>query len=105
MDEQRKQSDENLSSSQGTQGSVSSAERADELEFAPLANLRGSAESTDAQVLVSHLAERYPRRPGNSEPLRAPQDEGWPRERHRSVSRRVTWHTVRTAEESGLGVP
>jgi hypothetical protein len=46
---------------------VSSAERADELELAPLANLRGSAESTDAQALVGHLADRYPRKPGNSE--------------------------------------
>jgi hypothetical protein len=40
---------------------------ADELEFAPLANLRGFAESTDAKTLASHLAERYPRKPGARE--------------------------------------
>jgi len=40
---------------------------ADELEFAPLANLRGSAESPEAKALVSSLAERYPRKPGTRE--------------------------------------
>ena len=39
----------------------------DELEFAPLANLRGSAESAEAKALVSQLADRYPRKPGDRE--------------------------------------
>src|SRR6267143_4410379 len=34
---------------------------ADELKYAPLANLRASAASTEAKALVSELAERYPR--------------------------------------------
>jgi hypothetical protein len=55
-------SDENLPSSQGTERSVSSAELADELEFALLANFRGCAESTEARALVSLLAERHPRK-------------------------------------------
>jgi hypothetical protein len=38
---------------------------ADELEFAPLANLRGSAESSEAKALASNLAERFPRKPGD----------------------------------------
>jgi hypothetical protein len=37
---------------------------ADELEFAPLANLRSSAESAEAKALVRSLSERYPRKPG-----------------------------------------
>jgi hypothetical protein len=39
----------------------------DELEHAPLANLRATAESPDAKALASHLAERYPRKPGARE--------------------------------------
>jgi hypothetical protein len=42
-----------------------SADLVDELEFAPLANLRGSAESSEAKALASHLAERFPRKPGD----------------------------------------
>ena len=38
-----------------------SPELADELRFAPLANLKGRATSASASALVSHLAEAYPR--------------------------------------------
>ena len=38
-----------------------SPELADELRFAPLANLKGRATSAPAAALVSHLADAYPR--------------------------------------------
>lgn len=40
---------------------VTSPELADELRYAPLANLKGRAISTAAAALVSHLADAYPR--------------------------------------------
>src|ERR1700730_17563909 len=70
MDEQQKQSGEDTLPS--TEGTLTPSELADELEYAPLANLRGCAESTEAKALVSHLAEVYPRKPGTSEKTYAP---------------------------------
>jgi hypothetical protein len=43
-----------------------SAELADELRFAPLANLKGRAISTSAAALVSYLADTYPRTTKNA---------------------------------------
>src|ERR1700722_1023612 len=43
-----------------------SPELADELRFAPLANLKGRATSASAAALVSHLAEAYPRTTKNA---------------------------------------
>jgi hypothetical protein len=44
---------------------------ADELRYAPLANLRGRSESEAAKALVSHLAEQYPRGAGKNTSARA----------------------------------
>ena len=43
-----------------------SPELADELRFAPLANLKGRAISVSAAALVAHLAEAYPRTTKNA---------------------------------------
>jgi len=47
--------------------SLSASELADELRYAPLANLRGRSESDAAKALVRQLAEDYPRGAGKEE--------------------------------------
>jgi hypothetical protein len=49
----------------------SGSEIADELRYAPLANLRGRCESDEAKALVHHLAERYPRGTGKTKSAKA----------------------------------
>jgi hypothetical protein len=44
---------------------------ADELRYAPLANLRGRSESDEAKALVHHLAEQYPRGAGENQCTKA----------------------------------
>ena len=46
----------------GSSGSTTiSPDQVDELEFAPLANLSGRADSEEAKALVRQLADQYPR--------------------------------------------
>ena len=49
----------------------SASDLADELRYAPLANLRGRSESDAAKALVDHLADKYPRQTGKSERVKA----------------------------------
>jgi hypothetical protein len=53
-------------------GVKTSAELADELRFAPLANLKGRATSASAATLVSYLADTYPRTTKNAKKSNKP---------------------------------